>query len=125
MNETTENFLKALQQYKTPEAKPVVWKLYYNIKTGIPVDLTTDDLEISDNDIVYIVVSREIADTYPHLNPRTRIVDGKITRIQKTVSPEHVPYKIRVVPEPQGNIVTDDYNMLIINKAGKNRWAHE
>jgi hypothetical protein len=66
MNDTTENFIKALQQYKTPEPKPVIWKLYYNVQTGIPVDLTTEDLEIDSNDITYIVVSREVAETYPH-----------------------------------------------------------
>jgi len=57
-------------------------------------------------------------------NPRTRVVDGEIVKIQKRPNPEHIAYSLKIYPDPDGNIVTDDYNMLIINNTGNNRWKH-
>lgn len=120
MNKTTENFLKALQEYQPPEIKKVVWKLAYNPETGKPLFVTTEE-----TDNAYIEITRNEAETYPHQDPRVTVVDGKIHRTVKKVSPDETPNNLKVFPDKKGNIATDDYNMLIINNEGSNRWKYE
>lgn len=120
MNKTTENFLKAIKEYKEPETKKVIWKLAYDVKTCRPLFVTTED-----TDAAYIEITREEADTYPHQDPRVTIVDGKIHRAIKRISNEEIPNTLKVFLDKNGNIATDDYSMLIINSKGTNRWKYE
>lgn len=126
MNKTTENLWKALAEYKPPKTEPVIWKLVYNVIDGKPIDLTTENFTNNKQDISYIEISREQADQHPHLNPRARVVDKKITylEISKSKKVEQAK-KITVIPDENGNIVTDDYSMLLINSEGNHRWSHD
>lgn len=117
MNKTTENLLQALKNYVPPETKPVVWKLIYDPETGKTVNLTTEE-----TDLPHIIITREEADTYPHQDPRVSVVDGKLVRAVKRLHLQEIPNKLQVVADVNGDIVTDDYNMLIINNNGTNKW---
>lgn len=125
MNKTTENLWQALREYSPPETKPVIFRLFYNVKTGKPVELTTENKETNSVDIDWIEISRAEANTYPHQDPRVSVVDGKIHRAIKKITALDEPNRLRVKQNSNGNIATDDYNMLIINRAGKNRWKYE
>lgn len=120
MNKTTENFLKALRDYRPPEIKKIVWKLAYNTNNGKPLFVTTED-----TDVAYIEITRDEAETYPHQDPRVTVVDGKIHRAIKKISADEIPNKLAVVSDRNGNIATDDYNMLIITNKGSNRWKYD
>lgn len=120
MNKTTENLIKALQEYVAPTPEKIIRKLVYNAQTGKPINVT-----IGETSLPYIVITKEEEDTYPHQDPRVTVVDGKIHRAVKKVTNEQTPMSIRVVASVNGNIATDDYNMLIINSTGKNRWNHD
>ena len=117
MNKTTENLWQALENYKPPETKPVIWKLVYDPDTGKPLNVITEE-----TDQPYIEITRKEADTYPHQDPRVTVVDGKIVRAVKKLQLQEIPNRLQVVLNDNGDIVTDDYNMLIINNRGKNKW---
>ena len=119
MNKTTENLLQALKNYVPPETKPVIWKLIYDPETGKTVNLTTEE-----TDLPHIIITREEADTYPHQDPRVSVIDGKMVRKIKKLQFHEIPYRLQLFPDNNGNIVTDDYNMLIINNNGTNRWRY-
>lgn len=117
MNKTTENFLIAINNYSEPEVKPTVYKLMYDINTGKPLGVTTDN-----TDLPWIEISREFADTQPQLDPRVIVKDGTVVIQTKSLVTVDEPGRILVVKDPNGNIATDDYNMLIINNLATNRW---
>jgi hypothetical protein len=119
MNETTTNFLLALREYIPPTIVPVVYRLVYNPKTGIPIVVTTEPTTDS-----YIEISRDEADQMPHLDPRVRVEHGKLVRHIKQIISTEIIHTLAVTKDPTGHIVTDDYNMLIINKQGTNRWNY-
>lgn len=119
MNKTTKNYLKALANYTPPECKPTIWRLVYDPESGKAIDLI-----VTETDLPNIVVSRNEADTYPHLDPRVRVVNGKITRLIKKMPEGEISNNKCVKLAPNGNIATDDYNMLIINKLGNKRWTY-
>lgn len=120
MNETTENLWQALKNYTPPETKPVIWKLIYDTNTGKPLNLVTGD-----TDQPYIEITREEADTYPHQDPRVSVIDGKIVRTIKKTQLKEIPNRLQVVLDNNGDIATDNYNMLLINSSGKNRWRYD
>jgi hypothetical protein len=120
MNKTTENLWQALENYTPPETKPVVWKLVYEVDTGKPISVITGETEQP-----YIEITRAEADTYPHQDPRVSVVDGKIVRRIKKLQPHEIPNGLQVVPDVNGDIATDGYNMLIINSTGNNRWRYD
>jgi hypothetical protein len=53
MNETTENFLKVMAEFKWPESKPVFYRLYYN-DDGSPQCYSMEELPGK-----YVEVDRE------------------------------------------------------------------
>lgn len=117
MNKTTENLLAAISNYSEPVVATVVYKLVYDRTSGKPLSVTTDDVNLP-----WVEISREFADTQPQLDPRVTVKDGKVVIQTKPLVIVDEPGKILVVNEPNGNIATDDYNMLIINTLGTNRW---
>lgn len=117
MNKTTENFLAAINHYQEPAVDAVVYKLVYNIDNGKPLYVTTDEV-----DLPWVEISREFADTQPQLDPRVTVRDGTVVVEIKKIKPTEEPGKLLVVGNPLGNIATDEYNMLIINNSGPNRW---
>lgn len=120
MNKTTENLINALKNYTPIETVAVVYRLTYDEKTGKPIAVTTEP-----TDHPYIKISREEADTQPHLDPRVRVENGKLVRHVKRLTSTEEPNRLSVKLDPAGNIATDDYNMLIINSTGNNRWQYE
>lgn len=126
MNKTTENFLEALRNYTPPKTIPVVWKLVYNKTTGIPIKTTTEPLDQLEDDVSYIEITRKIADQHPHLNPRIRVKNNEIIELspRETIKTDE-PKRITVYSSDNGNIITDDYSMLIINHNGNNKWSHQ
>lgn len=120
MNETTKNLWRALENYTPPETKPLVWRLVYDPVTGKPLNVITDETNRP-----YIEITRAEADTYPHQDPRVSVVDGKIVRNIKRLQSQEIPYRLQIVSDENGDVATDDYNMLIINSNGKNRWRYE
>lgn len=120
MNKTTENLWRALENYVPPKTKPVVYKLVYDPATGKPLDVTT-----TETDQPYIEITRKEADTYPHQDPRVSVVDGKIVRRIKKLQSHEIPNRLQVVADTNGDIATDDYNMLIINSSSNNRWKYD
>lgn len=70
MNETTRNFLEAMQAYFTEAApKPIEYRLYYD-ESGMPVEYTTEDLLGR-----YIIIDQA---TYSLRSHRVRVIDGKL-----------------------------------------------
>lgn len=117
MNKTTKNFLKALENYNPPETVAVVWKLCYDKETGVILDLTTEETVLA-----YIEISRLEADQNPHLNPYARVVDGELIYLEhRKIITDHI-HNLKVHKHKDGKIVSDDYNMLLLNNQGKNRW---
>ena len=119
MNKTTENLVSALKEYVPPETVKVTYRLIYNIETGKPISVTT---ELTDQP--YIEISQEEASNQPQLDPRIRIENGKLVRHIKRLNESEKPNCLGVALDNTGNIVTDDYNMLIINNNGTNRWKY-
>lgn len=120
MNKTTENFWEALENYTPPVIKTLVWKLIYDPETGKPITVTSDETEHP-----YIEISRSEVDTYPHQDPRVRVVNGKLVRKIKKLNLQEIPNKLHVFLDDNGNIATDTYNMLLINSNGNNRWKYD
>lgn len=119
MNKTTENLISALKEYKPPKTVTVIYRLVYDVDTGKPICITTEP-----TDQPYIEISQEDASAQPHLDPRVRVENNKIIRQVKSLIHKEEPNKLRVKQDSSGNIVTDDYNMLIINNNGNNRWRY-
>lgn len=118
-NRTTENFLKALESYNPPTPSPVIWRLYYDQETGVIFDLTTNDMGGD-----FIEISRSEADQNPHMDPYARVIGGELIYLErKKISTNHIHVK-KLQKHDQGDIVTDDYNMLLLNKLGRNRWRY-
>jgi hypothetical protein len=120
MNKTTENLLTAIESYIPPQVEKIVYKLVYNIDTGKPICVTTDN-----TDLPWIEISREFADSQPQLDPRVTVVDSKIVVQTKKIKQTEEPGRLLVVKDHNGNIATDDYSMLIINSKGNNRWSYD
>ena len=120
MNKTTENLVQAFKNYTAPKTVQTVYRLTYNKDTGKPIAVITEP-----TDHPYVEISRELADTQPQLDPRYKVVDGVLVKQVKKIVASEEPNTLTVKLSDSGNIATDDYNMLIINKAGKNRWSHE
>jgi hypothetical protein len=120
MNKTTENFLTAIKNYTPPQVEQTVYKLVYNIDTGKPICVTTDN-----TDLPWVEISREFADSQPQLDPRVTVVENKIVIQTKKIKEIEEPGRLLVVKDCNGNIATDDYSMLIINSEGNNRWSYE
>ena len=68
-NETTENFLRVMAEFKWPEPCPISYRLYYN-DDGSPLCYTMDDLPGK-----YIEVDR---DTYINHTWNVRVEDEKL-----------------------------------------------
>lgn len=119
MNKTTENFLTAISQYKPPTPTPVVWRLCYEPTTGLIIGLTTENTELN-----YIEISRDEADQNPQHDPYARVIDGELIYIRKQAKNKYV-HKIGVYKNKNGKVVSDAYNMLLLNKHGPNRWYYE
>jgi|688.fasta_scaffold219381_3 hypothetical protein len=69
MNETTENFLKAMQEFISYQPAPIEYRLYYD-ETGTPIDYS-----IEDKPGRYIVIDQA---TYSLRSDRVRVVDGQL-----------------------------------------------
>ena len=78
-NETTENFLRVMAEFKWPEPRPISYRLYYN-DDGSPQCYTMDDLPGK-----YIEVDRE---NYINHTWNVRVEDEKlrIVPVTKTVN---------------------------------------
>jgi hypothetical protein len=125
MNKTTENLWEALRNYVPPVTPPVIFRLFYNIETGKPLDLTTEDREFDSTTVNWIEISRSEADTYPHQDPSVSVINGKLIRKITAVHTEEQPNRLTVTLDCNGDVATDDYSMLIINSTGKKRWKYE
>jgi hypothetical protein len=71
MNETTENFWRALVE-PVPEPAPIFFRLYYNDR-GDPVSYSMDHLPGN-----YIEID---AETYHRSSSNVRVVDGKLVPV--------------------------------------------
>ena len=71
MNETTENFWRALAE-PAPEPAPIFFRLYYN-ERGEPVSYSMDHLPGN-----YIEID---AETYHRSSSNVRVVDGKLVPV--------------------------------------------
>lgn len=74
-NETTENFLRVMSEFRWPDPKPIIYRLYYN-EDGSPNCYTMDDLPGK-----YIEVDRE---TFIGHLWNVRVVDGALKVIPIT-----------------------------------------
>lgn len=119
-NNTTENFFKALEQYQPPNTEPVVWKLCYDRETGVILELTTEK-----TDLDYIEITRETADTNPHLNPYARVINEELIYLERKKTSTETIHKLGVKPDSLGDIATDSYNMLLLDTKGQHRWYYE
>ena len=119
MNETTENFFKVYDNWKPVDPPEVVFRLVYDEKTSKALDLT-----IHETDLTHIIITRNEANQYPHLDPRAYVVDGKLEWKIKKINTNEQPNTLLVSASDNGDIVTD-YNMLIIDNNGNQRWTHE
>ena len=117
MNKTTENLVQAFKNYTAPKTVQTVYRLTYNKDTGKPIAVTTDLV-----DHPYVEISRELADTQPQLDPRYKVIDGVLVKQTKKILATEEPNTLAVKVSDSGDIATDDYNMLIINSNGKNKW---
>jgi len=120
MNKTTENLISVLKSYNPPETVTVIYRLVYDVETGKPVAVTTDP-----TDQPHINISQEEASAQPQLDPRVRVENGKLVRHLKRLESIDRPNVLKLISSSDGNIVTDDYNMLIINSKGNNRWRYD
>jgi hypothetical protein len=120
MNKTTENLWRALENYVPPDTPSVIYRLIYDLDTGKPLNVIT-----SETDLQHIVITKEEADTYPHQDPRVRVVNNKIVKHIKKLQSQEIPNTLKVFIDVKGHIATDDYNMLIINNSGNNRWNYD
>ena len=120
MNKTTENLITALENYTPPETLLTTYRLIYDSVTGKPIAVTTD---ITDKP--NIEISCEEASAQPHLDPRLKVENGKLVKTTKRLATTEEPNRLTVMPSNNGDIVTDDYSMLIINNNGINRWNYE
>ena len=75
MNETTENFLKAMAEFEWPQPRPVTYRLYYHAD-GTARFYTMEDLPGD-----YILVDRE---TYVADCRNVRVVQGKLIFVPPT-----------------------------------------
>lgn len=76
LNETTENFLQVMAEFKWPEPKPIFYRLYYN-DDGTPKCYTMEDLPGK-----YVEIDREM---YVSHLWNVRVVAGKIKIIPPVV----------------------------------------
>jgi len=119
MNKTTNNFFDVYDNWKPSDPAEVVFRLIYSKKTGKALDVT-----IQDTDKLHIVISRKEADRYPHLDPRAYVIDGKLEWKIKKLNITEQPNKLSIIEDVNGKIITD-YNMLIIDNNGNQRWTYE
>jgi hypothetical protein len=82
MNETTENFLKAMADFKWPEPAPIFYRLYHD-EQGLPICYSMEDLPFA-----YINIDLETYRTSP---PNVRVIDGQLQIIQ----PSTVVFKLK------------------------------
>lgn len=119
MNETTDNFFKVYDNWKPVDPPGVVFRLIYDEKTGKVIDLTSEE-----TDRAHILITRKQADLYPHLDPRAYVIEGKLEWKIKKLNITEQPNKLSVTADSNGQIITD-YNMLIIDNNGNQRWTYE
>ena len=106
-NETTNNFLQAMSEFKWPEPQPVSFRLYYQ-EDGSPLMYTMEDLPGN-----YIEVDPE---TYAAGSFRVRVVDQRLIHIRPGIQIKKLqpntdtgtpcsPYDVCiVVPEQQAHV---------------------
>ncbi len=101
MNETTKNFLQAIQEFKITPAKAVVIKLTYELDTCI-----VDGFTFEDTDKPWIEITREQYNAGIQYR-QLKVVDGKLIEIPRI--------RIKKLPLIEGNRwYTTKENMLII-----------
>lgn len=103
MNETTANFLKAIQEYKPQPTVPVVIKLTYDPETMYVTGCTFED-----TDEPFIIITHEQWKNGFHCRP-LKIVNGQAVPIERIRKRE-----LQLVPG--STWFTDRSNMLIIGK---------
>lgn len=108
LNETTKNFLKALEEYKPADPVPVVIKLTYDPNTNI-----VDGLAFEDTDKPWVEITKEQFDSGIHYK-KLKVVNGKLEEI-----PLEVWNKLALVEGDKWH--TLESNMLITgNERGWN-----
>lgn len=116
MNETTENFLKALRDYEPPQTIPTVWKMAYD-SNGKPIYKTAGQPNPGDT---WIEISAEQAEQHIDSNPRIRVHNGKVVSILLPCDMRNqIGARTRIRRDPEGKYETDPYNMMIIGKGVK------
>jgi hypothetical protein len=108
MNETTENFFKALSEWQdTSQPQMLFYRLYYD-QLGQPICYSMEDLPGN-----YIEITAEqFAQSSPHL----RVVDGKL------VLPR-VPCSPTLVPSDQGTAwVVEDVAVVVADTQPHTKW---
>lgn len=121
MNKTTENFIKALMNYKPIESIQPVYKLIYDIDSGKLISITIDEVD-HDN---WIEITKDKNNEQIHLNPLYSVVNKKLVKKQNTHQHYERPNQKILYESDKGNIATDSYNMLLINSAGSKRWNYD
>jgi len=82
LNETTENFWKAFNEWDPPPPKPIFHRLYHD-DAGLPLFYSMEDVPGN-----YIEIDRE---TFSSLPSNVRVVDNKLTYIKHTITNKLVP----------------------------------
>ena len=102
MNETEKNFWEVWNNFHPPEAKPIVYRAYYN-EEGIVCGYSTEEWPGN-----YVEIDRETYVCYPD----ARVVDGVFRPIQK----RHLIEKLQ--PSDSG-IACDPQDICVIVNADK------
>ncbi len=70
---TTDNFWKAVAEFEPPEIRPIFWRLYYNEKTGEPVEYTMQEREGT-----YIDITPA---QFAAADQMVRVIDGELRKV--------------------------------------------
>jgi hypothetical protein len=100
------NFFKALEEFTPPVVEQLEYRIYYDIETGKPYSLSTEQLKGD-----YIVVSKEQFESV--ILSRIRIRDNKIKYID--FQPKNV---LKLQCDTDGEFTTITNDMMIVSTTG-------
>ena len=108
MNETTENFWKAFNEWDPPAPAPIFYRLYYN-DAGQLLFYSMEDVPGN-----YIEIDRE---TFAASPSNVRIVNNKLTYIKHTVTNKLTPGETGTPCDPR------DVCIVVNNSVSNTKWS--
>lgn len=111
-NQTTENFLKVMQDFHWPEPRPISYRLYHD-ETGRPLVYTMEDLPGT-----FVEIDQQ---TYIAASHWVKVVDGKLIKIES----KSLPRKLR--PSQQDGVCCDprDVCVIVTHNTPNQRWRYD